>query len=69
MIFIGQYGQPSVLDQMLGGDRKRGFFIEAGAYDGERLSNTLLFEIKHQWSGLLVEPNPEAFQKLKHKNR
>ena len=43
------------------------FFIEAGAYDGEIYSNTLFFELKQRWKGLLIEPNPDAFQSLKNK--
>ena len=46
-----------------------GFFVEAGAYDGEFISHTLLFELKYGWSGLLVEPNPDALEALKSKNR
>jgi len=43
--------------------------IQAGAYDGELLSNTLFFELKQRWTGLLIEPNPDAFELLKKKNR
>ena len=43
------------------GRSKRGFFIEAGAYNGVELSNTLYFEKNLGWTGLLVEPNPDAF--------
>ena len=49
--------------------KKRGFFIEAGAFDGERLSNTLLFELLHQWTGLLVEPHPLEFGNMLTKHR
>jgi len=49
--------------------RKGGFFFEAGAFDGENLSNSLLFELKYGWTGLLVEPNPDAFAKMKGKRR
>jgi len=35
---------------------KNGFFVEAGANDGLRQSNTLYFEKYRQWSGLLIEP-------------
>ena len=76
---------------MLEGTRnqRNGFFIEAGAYDGVKFSNSLLFEMRyekmaqvsrvifsciplwnrHDWSGLLVEPNPDAFQNLTEKQR
>ena len=36
-----------------------GFFVEAGANDGISQSNTLLYEKKYGWKGLLVEPIPE----------
>jgi len=36
------------------GKKKNGFFIEAGAYDGEMYSNSLYFELKHQVSRLRV---------------
>ena len=32
------------------GKKKKGFFIEAGAFDGETISNSLYFELKHQVS-------------------
>ncbi len=35
-----------------------GFFIEAGANDGFRMSNTYLLERRYGWHGLLVEPIP-----------
>ena len=43
------------------GRAKKGFFIEAGAYNGLDFSNTLYFEKVLQWTGILVEPNPDAF--------
>ncbi len=44
--------------------QEKGFFIEAGAYDGEVFSNSLFYELKHGWTGLLVEPNPDALSDL-----
>lgn len=38
-----------------------GFYIEAGAADGVNQSNTLFLEKLKDWTGILVEPNPEAF--------
>ena len=37
-------------------DQKNGFFIEAGANDGIKQSNTYYFEKYYNWSGLLIEP-------------
>lgn len=42
-----------------------GFFIEIGAHDGIRHSNTLTLEREFCWTGLLVEPNPSLFDLLK----
>lgn len=43
-------------------------FVEAGANDGIRQSNSLALERELGWTGLLVEPSPKAFSELK-KNR
>jgi len=63
-VLDGQYGQPIFLDTVIFKRQvKNGFFIEAGADDFERDSNSLLFEMQHGWSGLLVEPNPTIYPK------
>ena len=58
----GQFGQPHVVEEILKEHNlwknSNGFFIESGAADGVGLSNTLYFELKYNWTGLLVEPNP-----------
>ena len=64
----GQYGQVLEIAKLFK-NKKNGFFIEAGAYDGEVYSNTLNFEMSLNWTGLLVEPNPDAFEELLTKNR
>lgn len=40
-----------------------GFFIEVGANDGYRQSNTYYFEKFLGWKGILIEPVPELFRK------
>ena len=63
----GEVGQPLEVDQIVyGGELKDGFFIEAGAHDFETNSDSLYFEMKHNWSGLLVEPQVTG---LDYKNR
>jgi|AntAceMinimDraft_1070359.scaffolds.fasta_scaffold66752_2 FkbM family methyltransferase len=49
-------------------DLKRGFYIEIGANDGVNQSNTLQLELFHGWRGVLIEPVPSTFSRLK-KNR
>lgn len=51
------YGIDRKLERHL--DRDGGVFIEAGANDGVRQSNTYYFEKIRGWTGLLVEPVPE----------
>merc|ERR1719154_74567 len=49
--------------------QRNGFFIEAGAWDGEQLSNTIYMETQLGWTGLLVEPNKPIFDILVNKKR
>ena len=49
--------------------KRNGFFIESGAHDGESLSNSLYFEKKFNWTGLLIEPLTNSFKILSTKNR
>jgi len=64
----GQEGQVDKILQHFN-NKENGFFIEAGGYDGERLSNTLYLETQLGWTGLLVEANTEIFQLLRSKER
>jgi FkbM family methyltransferase len=65
---FSQAGQSAYVDKRLG-QRRDGFFIECGAVDGETLSNSLFFELERNWTGLLVEANPEYHRTLLAKNR
>jgi FkbM family methyltransferase len=59
-----QFGQDEFVDQYLEGLRG-GTFVEVGASDGVRLSNSLLFEKERGWSGLLVEPIEAQVEKIR----
>lgn len=38
--------------------KKNGYFVEVGALDGLRMSQSYLFEKTLDWKGIIVEPNP-----------
>ena len=46
-----------------------GFFIEAGALDGEHTSNTAYLEKYKRWKGVLVEMDPYYFLQVLGKGR
>lgn len=41
--------------------RRNGYFVELGANDGIRQSNTFKLQRHFGWSGLLIEPSPRRF--------
>jgi len=43
---------------------RKGFFLDIGANDGQTLSNTYALQLQG-WSGVLVEPSEEAFNRIK----
>lgn len=49
-------------------DYDNGFYVELGANDGIRQSNTYYFEKNRGWSGILIEPSPNNFLECR-KNR
>ena len=49
--------------------QKKGFFVECGALNGERASNTIHMEHTMGWTGLLIEMDPYFFLQLIAHNR
>lgn len=43
----------------------RAFVVQIGAHDSSQLDPLRPYILKHGWSGILVEPMPEVFQRLK----
>lgn len=62
-IFHSQFEQDKIINTLLK-NKKNGFFIDIGAYDGITYSNSLFFEKQKNWSGICFEPNPISFKKL-----
>ena len=48
--------------------KRKGYFVEIGAIDGIKFSNTYLLEKEFGWRGIVVEPNP-VYKKEIRKNR
>ncbi len=74
IIFNSQILQDFILLQLLNSNKTKnlinnGFFIEAGAYDGQTMSNTLHIERFRNWTGLLIEPSKSNYGKLLQVNR
>jgi hypothetical protein len=58
-----QYGQDLFVLEALAGQRG-GFFLDSGASNGVRFSNTLLLEQSFGWRGICIEPNDLFFVEL-----
>ncbi|MBN2585364.1 FkbM family methyltransferase [Patescibacteria group bacterium] len=61
--FYGQYGEDLKLLPLFAGE-KDGYFVEVGALEGIRFSNTYYFE-RLGWRGVCVEPHPDYIDLLK----
>eukprot|EP00105_Crassostrea_gigas_P013374 XP_011429681.1 PREDICTED: uncharacterized protein LOC105329895 isoform X1 [Crassostrea gigas] len=57
-----QVKQDEVVYEIL--QKKGGFFLDIGAHDGQFMSNTLWLERQHDWTGLLIEANPELCKSI-----
>jgi FkbM family methyltransferase len=62
--FYSQIGQDRFLLENFFRGKRGGVFVDVGAYDGEKFSNTLFYERSMGWTGLCIEPLPSAFAKL-----
>ena len=65
---FSQIGQSKYIDSLLN-SKRNGFFIEAGGFNGEDLSNSLYFELERNWTGILIEAVPSLYQSILSKNR
>jgi len=66
--YPSQAGQDKIIKDHFFKNKKKGFFIEIGAYDGIQGSNCCHFEKLLNWDGIAIEPSSIQFEKLK-KNR
>lgn len=57
-----QKGEDLIIDRLLK-NKKRGFYVDVGAYDPKRFSNTCRFYQKG-WSGINIEPDTANYEKF-----
>ncbi|NQT17408.1 MAG: FkbM family methyltransferase [Planctomycetes bacterium] len=62
--YHSQLGQDQWIIECVFPKKRNGFFVDFGAADGVRISNTYALEKFYAWRGICVEPGPE-FQALK----
>lgn len=64
MNYNGQYMQDKFLNDHIFKNMKNGFFLEMGAADGLRHSNTYFFEQNLGWNGICIEPREADYLEL-----
>jgi len=64
MKFFSQQGEDSIVWSVLK-NVKKGFFLDIGALDGKRFSNTYTFELQG-WNGICVEAHPKYYEICKN---
>jgi FkbM family methyltransferase len=56
---FARYGMDKKLESLL--PHRNGFYVELGANDGALASNSYYFELKKDWTGVLIEPSPNLY--------
>lgn len=69
MNYYSQCQQDKVLNENFFKNNKNGIFIDVGAHDGIKLSNSYFYEKYLNWTGICFEPLPEVFDKLKNNRK
>ena len=64
-MYFSQAGEDEFLNDRYFKNKTNGTYIELGALDGVLYSNTKFFEDQLDWTGILIEPHPFKFEKLK----
>ena len=64
-MYYSQSGEDKIMYEKFLNKIQNGVFLEMGACDGVLYSNTLFLEKTCGWTGILIEPHPNQFEKLK----
>ena len=63
-LYKSQWGQDRFLNVKFFNNKRNGVFVDVGAHDGVKISNSHFFEKALNWTGLCIEPIPEVFKEL-----
>ena len=64
-MYYSQWGEDAFLNNNYFHNKTNGAYIELGALNGVLYSNTKFFQEQLNWTGVLIEPHPHAFEILK----
>lgn len=64
MTFYSQCGEDKMVYERYFKDKRNGFFIELGAVDGLKFTNTKFFEETLGWTGILIEPQTNMYERI-----
>ena len=64
MKFYSQHKQDEYVFNTFFTNKRDGFFVDIGAYDGVVLSNTYFFEKELGWKGICIEPQTKQYELL-----
>ena len=67
--FFSQCGQDKIIRDHFFPNKKKGFFVEIGAFDGITGSNCYYFEKFLKWEGIAFEPSIIQFEKLNNNRK
>lgn len=62
-MFYSQSGQDRWVDKIMK-QKRDGYFLDIGAYDGVQTSNSYFFESERGWTGICIECDPGPFSIL-----
>lgn len=65
MKYYSQDKQDYIIDTLLG-KKEKGIFIDIGAHNGVKFSNSCFFERERNWTGVCVEPMPDVYSELQN---
>ena len=57
--YFARFDMDKKLEHLL--PHRNGFYVELGANDGALASNSYYFELKKDWTGVLIEPSPNLY--------